>query len=547
MRTGPDLINDNLVFQYDLNDEKSYAGPPTTNVVNPSWSAWSIDGSGQGSIGTRTILSPYHCRIIDSSSNTRQFIWINSFSPNTTYVFSVKYKKLFGTPTLRFQIGVYNGGTPITAWFPTTREIEILDVDGWQTARYTITTPSNTTIGYWYMQDGDDYTTYTHTFELKDAQVELGQYPTKFTPTSRGNTTSLVDRINNTPIDLSAASITSRGMVSFDGSNDQIILDDYASLIPYGQSAQLTVETIIKWNDIVPNGVVVGYGGNGTGAGFLLQVEFSQGLELSIFDGTGQAGRASVLIANSAQYTNKYIHMVGTYNGSVVKLYIDGVEVASQNYSYGYPQQSYFRLGNEYDRSYYANIDLPVLRIYNKSLSLTDVQKNYNVFKEIYNSSILEIDGQWVKVFRHYSGRGEFFSSDNDWAEAKRSNPLDPQSDKYSILDTVKNYRIDDKYTFKLVYPTLGVTNIWSQTNNPVTDPGTGGVSSYSAISIDRTDNGWGGLERYDTQTSTFLDGTLSPVSNWYYAVGVKDSWDSETTFPGPSEAVDEVELWIKY
>jgi hypothetical protein len=546
MRTGPDIVKDGLVFHYDLTDEKSFYGVPTTNVVNPSWSEWSIDGSGQGSIGTRTILSPYHCRIIDSSSNTRQFIWINSFSPNTTYVFSVKYKKLFGTPTLRFQIGVYNGGTPITAWFPTTREIEILDVDGWQTARYTITTPPNTTIGYWYMQDGDDYTTYTHTFELKEPQVEQRTYPTTFTSSSRGNTTSLYDRINRTPLDLSAVSFTSRGMMSFDGSNDQIVLDDYASVIPYGTNANITVETVVKWNDIVPNGVIVGYGGNGTGGGFLLQVEFSQGLEFSIFGG-GQSGRASILIANSAQYANKYIHMVGTYNGSVIKLYIDGVEVASQNYSYGYPQQSYFRLGNEYNRSYYANIDLPILRIYNKSLTISEVQKNYNTFKEKYMSSILEIDGEWVKVFRHYSGRAQFFSSDNDWAEAKRVNPLNPQADKYSILDTVKNYRIDDKYTFKLVYPTLGVTNIWSQTNNPVTDPGTGGVSSYSAISIDRSENGWGGLERYDTQTATFLDGTLTPVSNWYYAIGVKDPWNGATTFPGPNEAVDLVELWIKY
>ena len=43
----------------------------------------------------------------------------------------------------------------------------------------------------------------------------------------------------------------------------------------------------------------------------------------------------------------------------------------------------------------------------------------------------------WHLVLRHDSRTG-YFSKDNNWAEAKRSNPDDPTSGKYSILDEVE-------------------------------------------------------------------------------------------------------------
>jgi hypothetical protein len=159
----------------------------------------------------------------------------------------------------------------------------------------------------------------------------------------------------------------------------------------------------------------------------------------------------------------------------------------------------------------------------------------------------LKKENEWALIFRHYSGNGQFFSNSSDWAEAKFTNPGNPLADKYSILSELEHFNISNKFTLKLHYPTTNTTNIWSQTNNPVTDDGSGGVIGYTAIDIDVTSNGWGGLERYDAQNSTFLDGTLTPQGNWYYAVGVKDAWGGTNTFPGPSSPVNEVELWVKF
>lgn len=152
----------------------------------------------------------------------------------------------------------------------------------------------------------------------------------------------------------------------------------------------------------------------------------------------------------------------------------------------------------------------------------------------------------WVKVFRHYSGNGAYFSSANSWAEAKNTNPSNPNADKFSILDRLEPIRISNGgiLTLKIVYPTLSLTNIWYQTSNPVLSTvGSSGVTGYQAISIQTTANGWGGLE-YDG-TSTFLDGTVNS-GNWYYAVGAATAWGGTNTFPGPSAATNLVELWAK-
>lgn len=153
-------------------------------------------------------------------------------------------------------------------------------------------------------------------------------------------------------------------------------------------------------------------------------------------------------------------------------------------------------------------------------------------------------DDGWIKVFRHYSGNGAFFSSLNNWAEAKLSNPTNPNAEKFSILDRIDNMKIGNEYIFKLYYPENGITQIWAQQSNPVRDTvSNGGVIGYRAISIDVITRYWAGLE-YEG-VNTFLDGSTNH-SNWYYAIGAKSSFGTATQFPGHDPAVSEVELYVK-
>ena len=160
-----------------------------------------------------------------------------------------------------------------------------------------------------------------------------------------------------------------------------------------------------------------------------------------------------------------------------------------------------------------------------------------------YNGYPVEFDGQWMKVFSHYSGTGDYWNSANDWDEAKWSNPDNPSANKYSILDYVKNFQFNGTYTFKLVYPqNMDRNNIWSQDSNPLDI--TEVKDNFITIETGWGSNYWGGLTR-SSSGETLLDGS-NPHGNWYFAVGSAVSWSGATNFPGPGVAVNRVELWVK-
>lgn len=242
---GPSRVTNGLVFDVDMaNKNKSWLGTPTTNLVDPAWASWSTDGSGQGSIGTRTITDTYECTIVDSTANTRQSIYITSgISASTAYTFSVQYKKLYGTPTLRFQIQAYNSGSYLsTISFATTAQLGITDTDGWQTAQITLTTPANTNRILWFMQDGDDYTTYTHSFSLKNVQCEQQSFATPFVIGTRSTTQALVDLTGKNTLTASSLTYESGGEFNFNGSGN------YIDVTGSGFTSGMTSYTISHWS-----------------------------------------------------------------------------------------------------------------------------------------------------------------------------------------------------------------------------------------------------------------------------------------------------------
>ena len=242
---GPSRVTSGLVFDMDMsNRNKSWQGTPTTNLVDPAWASWSTDGSGQGSIGTRTITDTYECTIVDSTANTRQNIYISSgISASTAYTFSVQYKKLYGTPTLRFQIQAYNSASYLsTISFATTAQLGITDIDGWQTAQITLTTPANTNRILWFMQDGDDYVTYSHSFSLKNVQCEQQSFATPFVIGTRSTTQALVDLTGKNTLTASSLTYESGGEFNFNGSGN------YIDVTGSGFTSGMATYTIAHWS-----------------------------------------------------------------------------------------------------------------------------------------------------------------------------------------------------------------------------------------------------------------------------------------------------------
>ena len=388
MYFSPKTSADGLVFHYDTgNTVRSYLGEPTVNLVNPDWSAWSVDGSGQGSIGTRTLLSTYHCRIVDISANTRQYIFAEGISANTQYTFSVKFLKISGAPTLRFQIQAYNGGSYISAWFPATVQIGVADIEGWQTAKYTVTTPANTTRILWFMQDGDDYTTYTHSFELKEPQIEAKSHPTPFTAGTRSATQGLKDLTAANTINLSNVSFDSNAQMTFDGTDDYVDVGDLGTIgSSYSLECVFKSTSVTSYKNIFDMNYATYSGVTGNTGPRLEQIS-GQGISV-IWSGNTTNNNLYNSTPTLAISANTYYHLAFVQNGTFGAIYLNGTLRDQISNVQGYLQTfGDFNLGRGFilDPSRYASGIVDMFKIFNRALTADEVARNFNAIKSRFN------------------------------------------------------------------------------------------------------------------------------------------------------------------
>lgn len=150
-------------------------------------------------------------------------------------------------------------------------------------------------------------------------------------------------------------------------------------------------------------------------------------------------------------------------------------------------------------------------------------------------------NGGWTLIFNHTTTGGFFASA----ADATNKNQGNPAADLYSILNKLEKFRNGDKFVLKINWPPLGAgRNIWSQTINPVTNPGmspTRPVAGYVPISIQYTDQYWGGLEQYGA--NSFLDGSVMHT-NYFYAIGEYAVYSSGLAAYNTSTT--QAQLWVR-
>jgi len=381
---SPQIVTNGLAFYYDMaNTKKSWRGAPTINLVNPSWAAWSTDGSGQGSIGTRTITSTYECLISDIAANTRQNAYVPGVAPSTTYTFSVEYKKVVGTPTLRFQLQAYNGASYISSLgFPTTAQLGLLDIEEWQTAKFTVTTPANTTQILWFMQDGDDYTTYTHSFMLANTQCEQGSFATPFVVGTRSNSQAILDLTGTDTITANSLTYASDNTFSFGGS-------DYLT-VPNGMNRLVGTNSVTfsawiyrtsapnQWSGIIANKV-------NTENGISLLVNPSSNIFWQYDGGTSGVYAIS---GGTTLALNTWYNIVGVYDNVGLKTYLNGVlnESASDaGKSISSSGNMDITIGAQPGPASNFPGKISSAQIYNRALSAAEVRQNFNAQRGLYS------------------------------------------------------------------------------------------------------------------------------------------------------------------
>jgi hypothetical protein len=183
-----------------------------------------------------------------------------------------------------------------------------------------------------------------------------------------GNTATLVNGTGFTE--------TNGGAFLFDATNDYISMGTASSVKP----TQLTLACFFKINAINAPNVIVGKQGTGIGAASYALVVQNGKLNFRIESGGIQD--ASYTFSD----TSNYNYAVGTYDGSTMKLYLNGslVGTATTSVSIIY-SDSYPLLMGYYASAFATNMSIGSLKLYNRPLSATEIQQNFNAMRERYN------------------------------------------------------------------------------------------------------------------------------------------------------------------
>ncbi len=373
---SPKIVTDGLSFIYDTGSGKSYKGEPTTNLNTFTLSDSGTDGSGQSSVGTRTVITDNHVRIVDAASNTRQTHVITGLTASTTYTVSIMYKKLIGAPTFRFQIQDYSGSSYLrTIKFTNTSEIGIEDKEGWQLASWTFTLGSDANaVRIWY-QDGADYTTYTHSFELQNPQLEAKSHATPFVNGTRSTTQGLLDLTKNETITLSNMSYDSNAQMTFDGTDDYFEISD-----PNVSSLDgFSVELIIKPDNPTSSPAVIVP--NSGGIDHWLRFDGNGRLYIRMIPAADSGGQN--FMTSTQLSSGNYHHVVFTFKQSDGgKAYYNGaLETSAAATLTALDWSSIWRIGQRGNNTMFFEGELPVLKVYNRTLTAAEVLQNYNATK----------------------------------------------------------------------------------------------------------------------------------------------------------------------
>lgn len=407
MYSGPKIVQENLIFGYDTGRNPSstfderfqkrrhFKGAPTVNFFPDGHFPNGTDmASEAGSNSQNDIVllknpgdSPYVLRQSMGVAYTEYQINLTTeLSANTTYCMSGWYAEsnnYSGSSRMFHARAHSSSGAHRSTGAGVYNIIKTKRVGGllWKFAFYTITTPSDYSNSFnWYLGYlNQSYTGYRYYTNIK---LEQGTRPTPYHAGTRSSTNSLIDLKKSKTLDLANVSFDSDGLVDFDGSNDTIDMGGFDI-----QNRDYTVEVVYKTDSTT------------TGQGIITDYQYSWWM-MWIDSNNKLNWRHKKTDANNflLQSPNAvgsgYHHIVFAFKlGTGAKMYIDGVLVASNTFTDGFGLASprgpryvgHLRTGAPGSPNSYFNGKIPVVKIYQKTLSGNEVKQNFSAYRRRFN------------------------------------------------------------------------------------------------------------------------------------------------------------------
>jgi len=394
---GPDVLLDGLVFGYDTGDvplagfdnrvdkRRYFAGKPMTNFLSDGHFPNGNDMSSEaGSNATNEIVllenpgeSPYVLKQTGGPSTEYELRLTNELAASTTYVMSGWYaESLDYTGDSRMFHARANGSSgnnnSTGAGFYNQIKSKVVGGLEWKFGYQTITTPSNyNNTFHWYV--GYSSTSYTGARYYTNLKMEVGTTPSPYHAGTRSSTQSLIDLKGNTNIDVDDISFnSSKGQITFDGTDDYINLGSSTALSIARNVSVFVVgkfDSLSGWSGIF---------GNSNGSGFI-HFQLSGGTINVYLYGPGLA-----CVSSSVVSTNQWTVLGFTFDGTTCKIFKDGVNIkeATTSSTANISACSDMGVGKVYSTDRFSDGVIPVVKVYNKTLTQNEITKNFNSIKK---------------------------------------------------------------------------------------------------------------------------------------------------------------------
>lgn len=384
---SPKIVTDGLVFAYDMaNTKKSWKGSPTINLLqNPTPSGTTTGYGASGGTGTLTYnpdnqaikwvrntyetwgayhtINPMFNGNLDTASQyTISFEWKtdNTAISNSAYSYNL----------------VQGNGASAAASANLLSNSTLLS-NGWFLFKYTFF-PANTGISAFNRVIMGAQGTNVSTFYWRKVQFEKTGFATPFVDGTRSNTQAVVDLIGNNTITANSLTYNSDGTFSFNGNSNTVTIPN-----PITPTAPYSVMQWIR-------------------AGVSLPDTTNSASRKTPLAGPGPVwnpgywltGRVFRVHANT-EYRDVTInwvndlswHQVGQiYDGITCYTIIDGQILLGTRTAYAPSSPATVLIGSEVTagnaQSWNGNIG--VTKFYNRALSATEVQQNFNALRGRY-------------------------------------------------------------------------------------------------------------------------------------------------------------------
>lgn len=392
MYTGPNIVNEGLVFGIDSGygiantgvPTRFFKGKPATNLASgliKTFGSWS---NLQGSTEYYTRGGSQGVHLIVTGSGGVQWHGsdqINSVSASTQYTISATIKWTGVTPhTNLFYIRQYNSSSSQVSesgQFSTSYMIDL--GDGWYRAYRTFTTTSTTDYvriqGYQYSANANIY--------YQDEQFELGSLtPYAGDGAARSNTDSLIDLKRKETLTVANISFDSTGQPDYDGTNDYL----RQTLTGVNLNSGCAIEGVLRRNT-TPSAWRTFFNIKPTGANAPF-FEFRSGANNQQIYADYYNGSADYITPTASLTTGEFGHAVCCYDGSGnLKMYLNGSLIGTKTGvpTFALGTNPVISVGIAYSNDRYTDISAPVVKVYDKALSVDEVKQNYNAYRKRFN------------------------------------------------------------------------------------------------------------------------------------------------------------------